>query len=241
MRLVVVFLALALTATGASAQNARLELRPGETLLEVEAEGVHLDRPDVMTISAGVVTTGATAALALRENSAVANRLIEAVRAHGIVPRDVRTAELRIRPRFAPRDRNAGDEEEDRRITGYIATNTVELRLRDLTRAPQLLDALLQAGANSVRGPSFSLSDERPARLAAQREAVRLAREEAEVYAQALGMRVGRVLRLSERGRNMEAENYIVVTGSRIPAPPIEPGEIGTEVRVWVDFALAPQ
>jgi uncharacterized protein YggE len=241
MRLVAAFLALALAAP-AAAQNARLELRPGETLLEVEARGHQQSRPDVMTISAGVVTTGASAAEALRQNSILANRMIELVRSRNVGERDVRTTELRIAPRFERRPRGEDDDPEiGRRIIGYVASNRVELRLRDLGRAPELLDALLQAGANSVQGPRFSLSNERPARLAAQRDAVRLAREEAEIYADALGMRVTRVLRVSERSRSTGDGDAIIVTGSRIPAPPIEPGEIETEVRVWVDFALAPQ
>jgi uncharacterized protein len=241
LRLVAALLALAVAAP-AAAQNARLELRPGETLLEVQAEGSELSRPDVMTISAGVVTSGASAAEALRQNSILANRMIEVVRARNVAERDVRTTSLRIVPRFERRPRSEDEDlETGRRIVGYVATNTVELRLRDLGRASELLDALLQAGANNVHGPSFSLSDARPARLAAQRQAVRLAREEADAYADALGLRVARVLRVSERGRSTSDGEAIVVTGSRIPAPPIEPGEVETEVRVWVDYALAPR
>jgi uncharacterized protein YggE len=240
VRLVVALAFGALAATGAPAQNATLALQPGETLLEVEAAGVHRDRPDVMTITAGVVTRGPTAAQALRENSELAARLIETVRSRGIEPRDVRTTNLEVSPVFEPRPNQ--DDDEEGRIVGYMARNTVELRLRDLNRAPELLDAFLQAGANSVSGPRFSLSDDRPATLAAQREAVRLAREEAENYAGAMGMRIVRVLRVSERGRQM-AGGYaeVVVTGSRIRLPPVEPGELETRVSLWVDFALAPQ
>ena len=241
MRLVAVA-ALALAFAGAAAaQNAPLELRPGETLLEIEAVGTHADRPDIMTISAGVVTTGPTAAEALRENSVIANRLIETVRARGIEARDVRTTRLRVAPVFERRGRDDEDDESGRRIIGYTATNSVELRLRDLARAPELLDAFLAAGANNVDGPRFSLSNERLAILAAQRDAVRLAREEADNYAQYMGMRVTRILRVSERRRDIDGGDRLYVTGSRSNLPPVEPGEIETRVTAWVDFALAPQ
>jgi hypothetical protein len=243
MRLVAGIAALvaALGAAPIAAQNGRPELRQGETLLEVQATGVSRDRPDVMTIEAGVVTTGPTAAAALRQNSVVANRLIETVRARGVEPRDVRTTGLRVTPVFEPRSSEDNDDEQGRRIIGYTARNNVELRLRDLTRAPELLDAALQVGANNVEGPRFSLSNDRPAILRAQQDGIRLAREEANNYAQALGMRVSRVLRVSERGRHSGSEESIVVTGSRIRLAPIEPGELATEVTVWIDFALAPQ
>jgi uncharacterized protein YggE len=232
---------MALWALPAAAQNAPLVLQPGETLLEVEAVGVHRGRPDLMTITAGVVTTGTTAGEALRRNSQVANRLVQTVRARGIEARDIRTTNLRVRPVFEPRP-GGNDDDEGARIIGYTARNEVELRLRDLARASELLDAFLSAGANSVEGPSFSLSNERPAVLAAKREAVRLAREEAENYGQALGMRVVRVLRVSDRGRESPRGDYIVVTGSSMTAgPPIEPGELETGTRLWVDFALARQ
>ena len=242
MRLAVLAAALLAWAAAAGAQNVSLQLQPGETLLEVDAEGIQRDRPDVMEISAGVVTTGATAGEALGRNSAIAAQIVAAVRALGIEPRDVRTSELSIRPRYAPRrGNNNDDEEEDRPITGYVASNNVEIRLRDLGRSSDLLDAMLRAGANNVSGPSFSLSDDRRSRLAAQREAVRLAREEAEAYAEALDMRVVRTLRVSERSRYTRGDNTIIVTGSLVRGAPIEPGEVETEVTVWVDFALAPR
>jgi uncharacterized protein len=80
MRLVIAAAAM-IAAAPALAQNAPLTLERGETLLEVVGEGAHRARPDTMTISAGVVTTGQTAGAALAANSAQANRLIEAVRA----------------------------------------------------------------------------------------------------------------------------------------------------------------
>lgn len=243
MRLVGLAAAIAVACgASASAQNAPLTLQPGETLLEVQARGAHLARPDVMTITAGVVTTGATAGEALAANSATAERIIAALREQGIAPRDVRTAELRVQPRFDRRDETAA-EEEDRspRIIGYVARNNVELRLRDLRRASAVLDAMFRAGANNVEGPSFSLSDDLPARREARNAAVRLARQEADGYAAALGMRVVRILRVSERSRYTETAEAIVVTGSLVRGAPIEPGEIETQVTVWADFALAPQ
>jgi uncharacterized protein YggE len=61
--------------------------------------------------------------------------------------------------------------------------------------------------------------------------------------AAALGMRVARVLRVSERGQfEMDSDNSaIVVTGSRIPPTPLAPGEIPVRVTVWIDYALVPR
>lgn len=239
MRLVKHLAALAALASpgAAAAQDAHPNLRSGETLLEVEAEGVHRSRPDIMSVSAGVGSVGRTAAEALAASSAGAERVLARVRSLGVAPQDIRTNELAVRPTYA-QDR---DGNEQPRILGYTASNRVTLRLRDLSRAGAIISAAFEAGANMVEGPRFELSNGRPAVLAAQGDAVRRAREEADNYAAALGMRVARVLRVSERGRNRSDGGEIVVTGSRITAVPLEPGEVETEVRVWVDFALAPR
>jgi uncharacterized protein YggE len=114
--------------------------------------------------------------------------------------------------------------------------------LRDLAKAPDLIDGLFAAGANSVQGPVFSLAEPAPAERLARRAAVEAARLEAETYAEALGMRVSRVLRVSERGEfDSDGSNYITVTGSRVRRTPIEPGELTTSIRVWIDYAMLPR
>lgn len=241
MRLVILAALAALTLPGAAgAQEVELSLAAGETLLQVEAEGVSRARPDVMTIIAGVTTTGSTAAEALGANNAAADRVLARMRMLGVSAQDIRTRELSVRPRLA---RGRDEEEVAPRILGFTANNQVELRLRDLGRAGDIISAAFEAGANNVEGPRFSLSDAAPQRRSAARDGVRLAREEAENYADALGMRISRVLRVTERGRAEErgAGNYITVSGSRLRSTPVEPGEIDTQVRVWVDFALAPR
>jgi uncharacterized protein YggE len=230
-------------ATAAGAQAVQIELRPGEVLLKVEAQGEDRSRPDVVTIVAGAVTAGGTAREALQTNNALATRLIEAARASGVQPADVRTVGLSVTPRFNPGEDGRAEMEGRRpRITGYVATNEVELRLRDVGRAGDVVGALFAAGANQVRGPDFSHSDPKPAQDRARRDAVTNAQAEASAYADALGMRVSRVLRVSQRGSFDEDErNVIVVTGSRMSRAPIEPGEISTRVKVWVDYALLPR
>jgi uncharacterized protein YggE len=235
-------LALAALPAGAAAQAVPVALGPGEVLLAVEADGEHRSRPDVMTITAGVVTTAASARQALASNSTLAARFIDVVRSKGVEPRDARTSELSVDPQLE--ELSEQDEERSRtpRILGYVATNKLELRLRDLAKAPDIIDALFAAGANSVEGPKFSHADPAPAERLARRAAVAAAREEADTYAEALNMRVSRVLRISERdGFEMDGREYIVVTGSRIRATPVEPGELTTRIKVMIDYALVPR
>lgn len=225
------------------AQAIPIALADREVLLQVAATGEHLDRPDVMTVTAGVVTAGPTAREALAANTAQAGRLIDAVRRAGVEPRDVRTEELSVRPRHDETERDrAEDKDRAPRILGYVATNRLELRLRDLAKAAQIVDSLFQAGANSVQGPRFSLADPKPAQREARRAAIAAARAEADTYAEALGMRIARVLRVSERG-SFESGfgGDIVISGTRVQGTPLEPGEIATSIQVHVDYAMVPR
>jgi uncharacterized protein YggE len=243
MRLVIAMAAVAVAAAVPAASQPVATLAPGEALLSVEAEGRAASRPDTMTINAGTVTTGATAAEAVAANNALAQRLIAAVRAGGIEARDVRTSHFEVRPSFENEREARGEGGRPPRILGYVVTNALQIRLRNLDNVPSLISRLFEAGANSVNGPRFSLADDRAARRAAERNAIEEARAEAENYAAAIGRRVGRLLRVSDRRTWTEpmTSDGIMITGSRIPATPIEPGEIETRAIVFVDFALAPQ
>ena len=240
MRLVAIAALAAAVAGPAAAQDVPITLLPGEVLLNVEETGTHLVRPDIMEISAGVVTTGRTAREALASNNVLTERLIAAVRARGIPSSDALTEELEVKPQFA--DRSNADEDAPARIVGFVARNQLSLRLRELSKAGEIVSALFEAGANIVTGPSFDVADPVPARREARRAAVAAARQEADEYAAALGMRIGRVLRVSERGGfDWGRTEGIVVTGSRMRPTPLEPGELPMKVTVWIDYALVPR
>ncbi len=212
-------------------------LQPGEALLRVDAQGSHVSTPDVMRLDVGAVTIGRTAREATNANNAVAERLLAAVRALGVERRDVQTSSLSVEPQM---DSDKADREgRAPRITGYVAKNMLELRIRDLARAPELIDALFEAGANSVDGPTFTLSDPRPAQREARRKAVAAAREQAETYADALGMRIVRVLQLSE-GSDMSLMGSNSLNAGII-APSVESGVLQTRITVNVDYAMVPR
>ena len=217
---------------------AQPRLEPGEALLRIEARGSHVSTPDVMRMTVGTVTVGRTAREATNANNEVAARLIAAARALGVERRDIQTSSLSVDPQMD--EEKADREGRAPRITGYVAKNLLELRIRELGRAPEMIDALFEAGANSVDGPTFSLSDPRPAEREARRKAVAAAREQAETYAEALGMRIVRVLQLSEASETafMGANSLNVGLFSTAS---VESGVLQTRITVNVDYAMVPR
>jgi uncharacterized protein YggE len=222
----------------AEAQQVAISLSPGEVLLKVEANGSHVSAPDVMRMTVGAVTIGRTAREATNANNAVAAKLAAAARSLGVEGRDIQTSSLSVEPQMD--DERADREGRAPRITGYVARNTLELRIRDLARAPEMIDALFEAGANSVQGPIFSLSDPRPAEREARRKAVAAAREQAETYADALGMRIVRVLQLSEGSETaFMGNNGVRNAGGFLGS--VESGVLQTRITVNVDYAMVPR
>ena len=204
------------------------------TLLTVNAEGSVEGRPDLATINVGVTTEGQTAAAALAENARRSQALIQALRRAGIAERDIQTANVSVYPQQVYGEGQAP------RITGYQANNTVTAKVRNIDNTGRVIDAAVGAGGNNVNGVSFSYQDPDAQLNAARRDAIANARERAALYADALGLRVHRVVAVSEGGGfrppivPMAMERMAAADAST----PIAPGEIETQVSVSVTFEL---
>jgi uncharacterized protein YggE len=205
------------------------------TLLSVAAQAEARRAPDMATVSAGVVTQAADANTALRQNADQMAKVVAAIRAAGVAERDVQTAGVNLNPQY----RYA--ENQPPAITGYQANNSVNVIVRDIAKLGRILDALVATGANEVNGPAFDIDQKEPMLDEARRAALEKARKRADMYAQALGLRVRRIVSIDETG------------GASIPRPipmmamakmardestPISPGENVLSVNLNVVFEL---
>lgn len=219
----------------ASAQTPAVQASSDGTLLSVSASGQASRAPDVATASAGVVTQAADAATAMRENATQMNRVIAAIRAAGVAERDVQTAGISIHPTY----RHVQDEEP--RITGYSASNTVNLKVRDIARLGEVLDALVASGANNVNGPSFGIDKPEAVYDEARRQALEQARARADMYAETLGLRVRRIVSISEGGGMRAPQPLFAMRAMAADASestPVAPGENTLSANLEVVFEL---
>ena len=262
MKSLVAFACLAAIAGSAAAQTSPTvqvtPLGPGSALLSLSAEGRSDRIPDLAMFSAGVVSHGGTASEALGANSRQMDRVIAALKRSGIADRDIQTSAISLNPRWnnpeAEAQRIAREtrqpyvpSNEPPRIIGYEARNSVQVRVRRLGEMGKIIDTLVSAGANEVNGPSFTLDDQKAAMDEARTEAVAVGRERAELYARAAGMRVVRLLSISEGGGYYPVQQ-IVVTGSRMggpgappppPPPPVAVGELTLGTSLSMQFEIA--
>lgn len=208
---------------------------PAGTRLEVVATGEVTRVPDVAVIQAGVVTRSATATTALEENARRMERVRTALRRAGVETRDIQTSSINLNPdyRYA--------ENQPPQLVGYQASNTVSVNFRDIRNSGRILDALVAEGANQINGPNLTIGEPEAALDEARTRAVAAGRARAELYARALGMRVGRLLSVSEAGglgAPPPAPMIVMQASARDASSKIDPGEQRLQVSVTMSFEL---
>ncbi len=203
------------------------------TLLSVSAEGQSDARPDMATINLGVTTEGQTAAAALAENARRMTALTQALRRAGVAERDIQTSNVSVYPQ------QQYVEGQQPRITGYQANNSVTAKVRNIDNTGRVIDAAVAAGGNTVNGVSFSHAEPDAQLDIARRDAIAEARRRAELYASALGMRVHRIVAVSEGGGYSPPVPMMVERmAAQDASTPISPGVVETRVSVNVTFEL---
>lgn len=236
-------LALALSLPGvAMAHSDQPAIAATSTLLTVSAEGKTTRTPDMAVFSAGVVTQGATASEALSANAGAMNRVIASLKKAGIADRDIQTSQISLNPVYGqPVVGPNGVVTQEPRIIGYQAVNTVTVRSRDVAGFGKVLDALVASGANQVNGPSFQMADPRSATDEARTDAMKNARARADLYARAAGLRVVRIVSISETGGYAVPQPvYAKAMMAEDRSTPVAAGEVEAQVNLTVQFELAP-
>ena len=200
----------------------------------VAGEGMVSAVPDMAEVSAGVQSRAATARAALDQNNAAMAKVIDALKKAGIADKDVQTARLNLSPVY---DRNSSSGE--RRPNGYQASNSVMVRVRDMSKIGALLDTLVSAGANDLGGVRFMIAEPQPLMDEARRRAVADATRRARLLADAAGIHLGKVERIDEGGvqfpRPMIAAGDIAM---RSTAVPVAAGEQEIRVTLSVRFGI---
>jgi uncharacterized protein YggE len=227
-------LAAAAVPPAAQAQTQGQVMLAEGTLLTVNADGKSEARPDMATINLGVTTEGQTAAAALAENARRMTALTQALRRAGVAERDIQTSNVSVYPQ------QQYVEGQQPRITGYQANNSVTAKVRRIDNTGRVIDAAVAAGGNTVNGVSFSHADPDAQLDISRRDAIAEARRRAELYANALGMRVNRIVSVSEGGGYAPPIPVAVerFAAQDAAATPISPGEVETRVSVNVTFEL---
>ena len=186
------------------------------------------------TLSLGVWTEDPVASEAIEDNAVLMNAVIDAVKALGIEEDNIKTVTYSVSPNY---------DWETRRTTGYRVTNMIQIEVEDIDLVGSVIDAAAGAGANSIQGISFGLSDEDAEALAAEAyvQALHNAQEKATLIADTLDLEITGVLSVSESSyypytpyRGVAEATYDTASA---PTPIIE-GSLSVSVTVQVAFSF---
>jgi hypothetical protein len=227
-------LSVAVMATPAGAQTATVVAQPiAGTRLDVSATGEATRVPDIAIISAGVVVRAATATAALEQNAARMQRVRAALSRAGIADRDIQTSNISLNPEYRY------IENQPPQLVGYTASNQLSIQFRDIRNTGKILDALVAEGANQINGPNLTIDKPEQALDEARTKALAVGRARAELYARSLGMRVVRLLSVSENSGDYARPMPVVMQARAADSfAKIDPGEQKLQVTLAMTFEL---
>lgn len=194
--------------------------------------------PDTARIGTGVTTNALTAQQALRDNAVKMDALIRKIKSLGIADKDIQTSGINISPVYNYRDQS------EPQLTGYNASNQVQIDIKNLAKLGDIIDQMVAAGANNLNGPYFSLENDGEVKNEARKQALEKSRAQALNYARLSGYSDVRVLQVSESlSSNGEyapqqrsfSKDSIAVTGSPTR---VQPGQVGTSVTVNTTYEM---
>ncbi len=225
-------------ATAVSAQPAADAREPGR--ISVVGEATIEVPPDFAAVQIGVTSRAATAAAALADNSAAVARAIALAKSAGVDARDIATSAVSLAQAFKNvRTPTGGEQQPD----GYQAQNIVTVRLADMAKLGEFMRQAVEGGANRIDGVSFGLREpakaEREAGAAATRDAI----ERGRAVAEAAGVALGSIERITappriDRPAPSGPAMRLAASEGRSRAVPLEAGTVTVSAQVEVVWVL---
>jgi uncharacterized protein YggE len=192
--------------------------------------------PDLAIISAGVQTRSATASGAIQQAATRMARVRKALTDAGVADRDIQTSTISLNPEYTYANNQPP------KLNGYTASNQLSVRFRDIANAGKILDALVSQGANTINGPTLTIDKPESALDEARARAVTAGRARAELYARSLGMRIVRLVSVSESSSSFPMPPpmpmYARAEVAQAADSKIDPGEQKLQVNVAMTFEL---
>ena len=198
----------------------------GRTVIIVSGRSELPRQAPFVVLAAAVESDGSTASGAMRDNAQTLARLRAVLARMNIRPQDVRTANLSLSPR---RDSNNSN------IIGFRATHQLSIVFRDIEQSGAVIDALVDVGANNIQGPRVSWWRQERATPEARHAAIVDANNQAQAYARSLGLRVRRVLKMSDGGSHVSEGRMAAISA---PGTEISPGEDVVQTAVNAEYEL---
>jgi uncharacterized protein YggE len=200
-------------------------------------EGIVTGKPDVAVLTVGVQARRNTVADARDAAAAAQKGIIDSLKSNGVADKDIQTVQFSVQPQYDYS--KAGSPT----ITGYIVSNVVRAKIRDLDKAGKAIDDAVKAGGNDavVQNIDFTIDDPTDLKKQAREAAVKQAKDQAQQLVEAAGEKLGKLISISESGGVIPYERNLAAapaaSGTSVETP-VQPGELQITVDVTVLYAI---
>jgi len=220
-----------------TASPALAQTVPESPVIVTSGEAEVKKAPDRAWVSINAESRAKEPKKAQQANADAMAAVLSTLKAAGIAEEAIRTMAFDLQPEFDYTDGR-------RTLRGYVARNSIEVRVDEVSRVGEVLAAAVGSGATSVGGLRFDLKD----RVAAEREALRLAvvdaRTRAEAAATGAGMKVDRVVKIEDHRappqepRPMMEMRMQMQASAAPPEVPVAAGTISIRAMVTLTAAI---
>jgi uncharacterized protein len=205
-------------------------------IVTLTVAGIAAAKPDRAAINAGVQTKAFTATEAMADNARQMAAVLSALKSGGVADKDIQTSSVSL-----GQDIEYG--EKGQVFKGYIANNSVNIRLKDITKIGSVLDILVKSGATNVNGPNFMMADDSALAQEARTKAMEKATGLSAFYAKSAGYSRARLLSIAEAQdygnpgpmMNMRSMDATAASGG---VTPVEAGEVTKAINITVKYRL---
>ena len=227
---IILLAAFALSSCSASVQLGQTQPRT----LNVTGNSQVILTPDVAYVSIGVHSEAETAKAAVAANNSASQAVIEAIKSQGVDAKDIQTTNFSVyqQQKYSPTGEDLG--------TYFMADNTVYVTMRDITKIGDILDASINAGANTIYGITFDVQDKEAAMTMGRDQAMADAKAQADQLSAAAGVTLGDVQNISYYSSTPSPIYYDtkaagVGGGASVP---VSPGQLTMTVAVNVTYGI---
>jgi len=162
-------------------------------IITVSGTGEVYATPDVGLIDISVKTEGRDVATATNDNTEKMNAILTFIKSQGVEDKDIKTTGFNINPFYEWSDKTGR-----RTLTGYEINQTINVKIRDLSKAGAIISGATEKGANDVSNLSFIIDDDEKVKEDAKNLAIKDAQEKAKNLEKSLGIKMVKIMNFSE-------------------------------------------
>ncbi|KKT25142.1 MAG: hypothetical protein UW11_C0034G0010 [Parcubacteria group bacterium GW2011_GWA2_43_9b] len=202
--------------------------------ISVSGEGKVVAKPDIGQVSLSVISDATTVAAAQKDNTDKMNKVIGAMKDFGIKEEDLKTTSYNVMPRY---QYTLGRSD----IIGYEISQTMDVKIRDLTKVGDILGKAATTGANQVGSLTFTFDDPEKLNAEARQKAIDNAKQKAKDLAENLGVALGKVVSFSESFAGQPIPMYdsdALGKGGGGVVPQIQTGQNEIDINVNISYEI---